>query len=209
MWKKIKEFNDWYIENKNVFEGVFKILVIGFVLLCFAITLKNTFKQASEPVTPMTQQQAETPAEVEKAASNAHIKLDSGQTNQVSENIREIRVTEKEPVYIIQTTGDKAQEASEKASKQEKADFSIVTDKDHPDEAVELDKLDKNTTVNLNQYNVQAYKKHINTIEYYPAEKTVGYTHQWKISKSGKYMGVGVDYDTDDQRIMAKVTYSW
>lgn len=38
MWKKIKEFNDWYIENKNVFEGVFKILVIGFVLLCFAIT---------------------------------------------------------------------------------------------------------------------------------------------------------------------------
>ena len=93
MWKKIKEFNDWYIENKNVFEGVFKILVIGFVLLCFAITLKNTFKQASEPVTPMTQQQAETPAEVEKAASNAHIKLDSGQTNQVSENIREIRVT--------------------------------------------------------------------------------------------------------------------
>ena len=209
MWKKIKEFNDWYIENKNVFEGVFKILVIGFVLLCFAIALKNTFKQAPKPVTPMTQKQAEAPAGVEKAASNAHIKLDSGQTKQVSETIKEIRVTEKEPVYIIQTTGDKAQEASEKASKQEKADFSIVTDKDRPDEAVELDKLDKNTTVNLNQYNVQAYKKHINTIEYYPAEKTVGYTHQWKISKSGKYMGVGVDYGTDDGRIMAKVTYSW
>ena len=118
-------------------------------------------------------------------------------------------MTEKEPVYIIQTTGDKAQEASEKASKQEKADFSIVTDKDHSDEAVELDKLDKNTTVNLNQYNVQAYKKHINTIEYYPAEKTVGYTHQWKISKSGHYMGAGLDYDTDDNRVMVKVTYSW
>nr|DAU51106.1 MAG TPA: hypothetical protein [Caudoviricetes sp.] len=209
MWKKIKEFNDWYIENKNVFEGVFKILVIGFVLLCFAITLKNTFKQASELVTPMTKQQAETPAEVEKAASNAHIKLDSGQTNQVSENIREIRVTEKEPVYIIQTTGDKAQEASEKASKQEKADFSIVTDKDHPDEAVELDKLDKNETVNLNQYNIQAYKKQLNTIEYQPWEKTIGYTHSWKVSKSGRYMGVGLDYDTDDNRVTAKVTYSW
>lgn len=118
-------------------------------------------------------------------------------------------MTEREPVYIIQTTGDKAREVSEKASKQEKADFSIVTDKDHPDESVELDKLDKNATVNLNQYNVQAYKKHINTIEYYPAEKTVGYTHQWKISKSGRYMGVGLDYDTDDNRVMAKVTYSW
>lgn len=209
MWKKIKELNDWYIENKNVFEGVFKILVIGFVLLCFTIALKNTFKQAPKHVTPMTQQQAETPAGVEKAASNAHIKLDSGQTKQVSETIREIRVTEKEPVYIIQTTGDKAQEASEKASVQEKADFSIVSDKDHPEKSIELDKLDKNATVNLNQYNVQAYKKHINTIEYYPAKKTIGYTHQWKISKNGHYIGAGVDYDTDDQRVMAKITYSW
>lgn len=48
MWKKIKEFNDWYIENKNVFEGVFKILVIGFVLLCFAIALKKYFQASSQ-----------------------------------------------------------------------------------------------------------------------------------------------------------------
>ena len=127
----------------------------------------------------------------------------------MSETIREIRVTEREPVYIIQTTGDKAQEVSEKASKQEKADFSIVTDKDHPDEAVELDKLDENETVNLNQYNIQAYKKQLNTIEYQPWEKTIGYTHSWKVSKSGKYLGVGADYDIDDKRVLAKVTYSW
>ena len=127
----------------------------------------------------------------------------------MSETIREIRVTEKEPVYIIQTTGDKAQEASEKASKQEKADFSIVTDKGHPDEVVELDKLDENETVNLNQYNIQAYKKQLNTIEYQPWEKTIGYTHSWKVSKSGKYLGVGADYDIDDKRVLAKVTYSW
>lgn len=204
MWTKIK---DWYEEHKEEVVGTF-ILILAVLFATFFI-YQVLYGPFTKPVTTIPQQQAETPAGVEKAASNAHIKLDSGQTKQVSETIREIRVTEKEPVYIIQTTGDKAQEASEKASKQEKADLSIVTDKDHPDEAVELDKLDKNTTVNLNQYNVQAYKKHINTIEYYPAEKTVGYTHQWKISKSGKYMGVGVDYDTDDGRIMAKVTYSW
>ncbi len=204
MWTKIK---DWYEEHKE--EVVVTFIIIATVLFVAFCIYRFFYEPFTQPVTPMTQKQAEAPAGVEKAASNAHIKLDSGQTKQVSETIREIRVTEKEPVYIIQTTGDKAQEASEKASKQEKADFSIVTDKDRPDEPVELDKLDKNTTVNLNQYNVQAYKKHINTIEYYPTEKTVGYTHQWKISKSGKYMGVGVDYDTDDGRIMAKVTYSW
>ena len=206
MWKKIK---DWFVRNKNDLASGFAFGCVAVIAAALLFIIDTTLKPAPEPVTTMPQQQAETPAGVEKAADNAHIKLDSGQQKQVSETIREIRVTEKEPVYIVQTTGDKAQEVSEKASKREGADFSIVTDKDRPDEAVELDKLDKNTTVNLNQYNVQAFKKHINTIEYYPAEKTVGYTHQWKISKSGKYMGVGVDYDTDDQRIMAKVTYSW
>ena len=208
MWKKLKEkIKYWYVEHRDEVLGAFLGIAVGMLVVFFVYLFYMSF--SAKAVTTMPQQQAETPAGIEKAADNANIKLDYGQAKQVSETIKEIRVTEKEPVYVVQTTGDKAQEASEKASKQEKADFSIVTDKDHPDKAVELDKLDKNATVNLNQYNVQAYKKHINTIEYYPAEKTVGYTHQWKISKSGKYMGVGVDYDTDDQRVMAKVTYSW
>lgn len=175
-----KKIKDWFVRNKNDLAGGFAFGAIAVIAAALLFIIDTTLKPAPEAVTTIPQLQAETPSGVEK-----------------------------EPVYIIQTTGDKAQEAFEKASKQEKADFSIVTDKGRPDEAVELDKLDKNTTVNLTQYNVQAYKKHINTIEYYPAEKTVGYTHQWKISKSGKYMGIGVDYDTDDQRVMAKVTYSW
>ena len=205
MWKKIK---NWFKGEWN--RGLF--IVMSFLILLtvvFAFANAGLNRYTTKPATTMPQQQAETPAGVEKAASNAHIKLDSGQTKQVSETIREIRVTEREPVYIGQTTGDKAQEASKKASKQEKADFSIVTDKDHPDEAVELDKLDENETVNLNQYNIQAYKKQLNTIEYQPWEKTIGYTHSWKVSKSGKYLGVGADYDIDDKRVLAKVTYSW
>ena len=205
MWKKIK---NWFKGEWNIgFFIVMSFLILLTVVFAFANAGLNRY--TTKPATTMTQQQAETPAGVEKAASNAHIKLDSGQTKQVSETIREIRVTEREPVYIIQTPGDKAREVSEKASKQEKADFSIVTDKDHSDEAVELDKLDENETVNLNQYNIQAYKKQLNTIEYQPWEKTIGYTHSWKVSKSGKYLGVGADYDIDDKRVLAKVTYSW
>lgn len=204
MLQKIK---DWILNNKYKTAQIVTAVILITLLVCFLV--KAWEAHITKPVTTMPQQQAETPAGIEKAASNAHIKLDSGQTKQVSETIREIRVTEKEPVYIIQTTGDKAQEVSEKASKQEKADFSIVTDKDHSDEAVELDKLDENETVNLNQYNIQAYKKQLNTIEYQPWEKTIGYTHSWKVSKSGKYLGVGADYDIDDKRVLAKVTYSW
>ena len=203
----MQKIKDWILNNKYKTAQIITAVILIVLLVFFVV--KAWEAHTTKPVTTMPQQQAETPAGVEKAASNAHIKLDSGQTKQVSETIREIRVTEKEPVYIVQTTGDKAQEASEKASKQEKADFSIVTDKDHSDEAVELDKLDENETVNLNQYNIQAYKKQLNTIEYQPWEKTIGYTHSWKVSKSGKYLGVGADYDIDDKRVLAKVTYSW
>ena len=200
MWGKIK---GWAKLNIRYLLPILCLTIVVFAAVM--VWQQHTVQRVS----PMPQQQAETPAGVEKAASNAHIKLDSGQTKQVSETIREIRVTEKEPVYIIQTTGDKAQEASERASKQEKADFSIVTDKDHQDEAVELDKLGKDTTVTLNQYNVRAYKKQLNTIEYMPQEKIIGYTHSWKISDSGHYIGAGVDYDWDDQKVMLKASYSW
>ena len=203
----MQKIKDWILNNKYKTAQIITAVILIVLLVFFVV--KAWEAHTTKPVTTMPQQQAETPAGVEKAASNAHIKLDSGQTKQVSATIREIRVTEREPVYIIQTTGDKAQEVSEKASKQEKADFSIVNDKDHPDEAVELDKLDENETVNLNQYNIQAYKKQLNTIEYQPWEKTIGYTHSWKVSKSGKYLGVGADYDIDDKRVLAKVTYSW
>ena len=203
----MQKIKDWILNNKYKTAQIITAVILIVLLVFFVV--KAWEAHTTKPVTTMPQQQAETPAGVEKAASNAHIKLDSGQTKQVSETIREIRVTEREPVYIIQTTGDKAREVSEKASKQEKADFSIVTDKDHSDEAVELDKLDENETVNLNQYNIQAYKKQLNTIEYQPWEKTIGYTHSWKVSKSGKYLGVGADYDIDDKRVLAKVTYSW
>ena len=203
MWKKI---NDWAEKHEHTIDIVFNVVFVVCILVCLWAMIH---REPPKIETIMPQQQAETPVGVQQASENAHVKLDYGQATQVSEIIKEIRVTEKEPVYVIQTTGNEAKDISENVVKQEKADFAIVTDKDNSEKAVELDKLDKNTTVNLNQYNIKAYKNHINTIEYYPSEKTVGYTHQWKISKSGKYIGVGIDYDTDDERVMAKVTYSW
>lgn len=203
----MQKIKDWILNNKYKTAQIITAVILIVLLVFFVV--KAWEAHITKPVTTMPQQQAETPAGVEKAASNAHIKLDSGQTKQVSETIREIRMTEKEPVYIIQTTGDKAQETSEKAQEAAGADFAIVTNKDTTQGAKQLDELPADTQVTLNQYNVQAYKKHINTIEYQPTENVVGYTHQWKVSKSGHYMGVGADYDIDDKKVMMKITYSW
>ena len=181
-------------------------VVLELILIAFAL---YHLLKPPETITVMPQEQAETTQGVKQASENAQVKIDDAQAQEIASTIREIRVVEKAPEYTVQTTGDKAQEASQKAQEAAGADFAIVTNKDTAQEVKQLDELPADTQVTLNQYNVQAYKKHINTIEYQPTEKVVGYTHQWKVSKSGRYMGVGADYDIDDKRIMMKVTYSW
>jgi predicted negative regulator of RcsB-dependent stress response len=208
VWQKIKS---WYQENgcwliEEVMRWLFIVIFIFFVVLALYLIWE---KFTAEPVTTMSQQQAENPTGVQKAADNAGVTLDAGQAKDVSTAIKEIRVTEKEPVYVIQTTGENAKEESEKAVKQEQADFAIVTAKDDPEKEVSLDELDKDTKVELNQYNIQAFKKNLNTVEYQPVEKVVGYTHQWKVTDDGRYMGVGIDYDLDDKKVYAKITYTW
>ena len=181
-------------------------VVLELILIAFAL---YHLLKPPETITVIPQEQAETTQGVKQASENAHVKIDNAQAQEVASTIREIRVAEKAPEYAVQTTGDKAQEASEKAQEAAGADFAIVTNKDTTQEVKQLDELPTDTQVTLNQYNVQAYKKHINTIEYQPTEKVVGYTHQWKVSKSGHYMGVGADYDIDDKKVMMKITYSW
>lgn len=181
-------------------------VVLELILIAFAL---YHLLKPPETITVMPQQQAETTQGVKQASENAHVKIDDAQAQEIASTIREIRVVEKAPEYAVYTTGDKAQEASEKAQEAAGADFAIVTNKDTTQEAKQLDELPADTQVKLNQYNIQAYKKHINTIEYQPTEKVVGYTHQWKASKSGHYMGVGADYDIDDKKVMMKITYSW
>lgn len=194
----------WLKEHKSIL----LIIVETGILIMLALVYWHIHSETPSVVTT-SQKQAETTAGVKEVAKNANTAVTDSQAKEISTVIKEIRVTEKEPVYIVQTTGKKAKEESEKQAKLNNADFAIVTDKDNPDEEVNLNELDKDKNVTLNQYNIQAYKKHINTIEYQPTEKVVGYTHQWRITKSGRYIGVGADYDIDDKRVYAKVTYSW
>ena len=196
------------------------IVTIGLILAVLLLAYNNYLqKQAISKVTFSSQEQAETAAGVHQAAADADVKLDAGQEKEISTVIKEIRTTEQVPVYVVQTTGANLNNAAETARERAEADFSIVTrdttstdttDKILPSEASQTaEAITDNTPVTLNQYNIQAYKKHINTIEYQPWEKAIGYTHHWKVSKSGRYIGVGADYDIDDKRVYAKVAYSW
>ena len=157
---------------------------------------------------------AETQQGVKIAANKAGYRLDDGQAKEISTTIREIRTTEKEPVYIVQTTGKDVKKDSEQARRDNKADFAIVTDKDNPDKVVDLNSIEKDSKVELQQYNIQAYKPVIRTISIAPdfngkAVKQADFTISKKITKDGQYLGVGVGYDFEDKKALVKFSYSW
>ena len=102
-------------------------VVLELILIAFAL---YHLLKPPETITVMPQEQAETTQGVKQASENAHVEIDNAQAQEIASTIREIRVVEKAPEYTVQTTGDKAQEASEKSQEAAGADFAIVTNKD-------------------------------------------------------------------------------
>ena len=121
-------------------------VVLELILIAFAL---YHLLKPPETITVMSQEQAETTQGVKQASENAHVKIDSAQAQEIASTIREIRVVEKAPEYAVHTTGDKAQEASEKAQEATGADFAIVTNKDTAQEVKQLDELPADTQVTL------------------------------------------------------------
>ncbi len=180
---------------------------LAVVVLIAAAAFLVYFNQP-QTVTTMTQQEAESVQGVEKAATNASVPLSVGQAKEVVTQIKEIRTTEQVPVYITQTTAAEAPAKIEEAREQAKADFAIVTSKAD----VDLNKLDRDTPVELNQYNIKAYPKALRQVEVgrgMDGGMVVGASVSKKITDNGQYLGVGMDYDIDRGRVMAKVIYTW
>ena len=170
----------------------------------------------TETGTQETQQEAETPAGVEQAAEAAKVPLSQEQAKQAAKEIRYIYQHDTKPVYTVVTTAGEAQKQAETARKAAGADFSIITDKSDPTAKTDVTKLPSGSTVELNQYNVQAYKKVLHTIEVSPdldnggrGVSEVGYTVQRKATKDGKYIGVGAAYNVDEHKTYAKISYTW
>lgn len=191
-------------------------IAAGAVLICAAFLIYRHFHQP-EPVTTESQTQAETSAGVEQAADRAHVPISNDQAQQAASQIKYIYSHDVQPIYTITTTGSKVQKAAETAQNNAGADFSIITDKSNPTEATSLKTLPAGSTVELNQYNVQAYKKVLHAVEVSPdidytgikGVGEVGYTVSRKITGDGKYIGIGAAYDIDDHKTMVKLSYTW
>ena len=165
-------------------------------------------------MTTESQTQAETPAGVTQAADKAQVSISPSQAQEAASQIRYIYTNSIIPQYTITTTGANAEKQAQAAQNNAGADFSIITNKSNPNTKTDLKTLPASSTVELNQYNVQAYKKILHTIEVVPdiqnkSVDEVGYTVSRKISNDGKYIGIGASYNIDDHKTMVKLSYTW
>ena len=204
----MEKMKSWVEAHKKLIAYI----VAGAVLICAAFLIYRHFHQP-EPVTTESQTQAETPAGVEQAADRAHVPISADQANDAATQIKYIYSHDVQPVYTITTTGDKVQKVAETAQNNAGADFSIITDKSDPNKKIDVSAIPATSTVELNQYNVQAYKKVLHTIEVGTNDMKgvdeVGYTVSRKISSDGKYIGIGATYNIDDHKTMVKLSYTW
>ena len=210
--EKLKSAAEWVKAHKTII-----LYVVGIIIAVVLAVVAWRYTHRPEPVTTETQVQAQTVQGVDRAANNAHVTLTPDQAQQTADRIKYIYSHDVQPIYTVTTTGNKAQSAAETAQKAAGADFSIITNKSNPNTKTDLKTLPAGSTVELNQYNVQAYKKVLHTVEVSPdidytgikGVGEVGYTVSRKVSDSGQYVGVGASYNVENHKTMLKVSYTW
>ena len=199
----------WALAHRRIIGGV----VLCVLLVVIAVLLFRGCKTEPQKVTVEPQSEAQTETGVEKAADNAQIPVSREQAQDAAQEIRYIYEHDTKPEYTIITTGGDVEKQAQAAQERAGADFSIVAPGDG--EKADVTSISKDKPVELNQYNVQAYKKVLHTVEVSPDIEggrgiaEVGYSVSRKVSSDGKYLGVGASYNFDSNKAYVKMTYTW
>lgn len=200
----------WALAHRRIIGGV----VLGVLLVVVAVLLFRGCKtEQPQKVTVEPQTQAQTEAGVEKAADAAQVPVSRQQAQQAAQEIHYIYEHDTKPEYTIITTGGDVERQAQAAQERAGADFSIVASDDG--EKADVASISKDKPVELNQYNVQAYKKTLHTVEVSPdidggrGVAEVGCSVSHKVSRDGKYLGVGASYNFDSNKTYVKMTYTW
>ena len=194
----MERFKTWVLAHRRIIGGV----AFGILLVVVAVLLFRGCKTEPQKVTVEPQTQAQTEAGVEKAADNAQVPVSRQQAQDAAQEIHYIYEHDTKPEYTIITTGGDVERQAQAAQERAGADFSIVASDDG--EKADVASISKDKPVELNQYNVQAYKKVLHTVEVSPdieggrGVAEVGYSVSRKVSRDGKYLGVRSEEHTSE-----------
>lgn len=205
----MEQIKTWALAHRRIIGGV----VLGVLLVVVAVLLFRGCKTDPQKVTVEPQSEAQTETGVEKAADSAQVPVSRQQAQDAAQEIRYIYQHDDPPEYTIVTTGGDVEKQAQVAQKRAGADFSIVASTDGA--PANTASISKDKPVELNQYNVQAYKRVLHTVEVSPDIEggrgiaEVGYSVSRKVSRDGKYLGVGASYNFDSNKAYVKMTYTW
>lgn len=185
---------------------------IGICLLMIAVIIGGYFLwqhfHPPQPVTTESQQQAETPEGISLAAHNAQVDMLQSQLKEAAQQIAALK--NQPPNTIVQTIPVQVPYVVEQQREKAGADFAIVTDPKNPTTSVDLKEvaqLPANTTVTLNQYNVQAYPKRMAEVSYYSGNSgDVAYMSRIKVFGKTGYVGPVVRYGDNKVSVGARIS---
>lgn len=204
----MEQVKTWVYAHRRIVGAI----IFGILAVIVAVLLFRGCKTEPQKVTVEPQTQAQSEAGVEKAADNAQVPVSRQQAQDAAQEIRYIYEHDTKPEYTIITTGGDVEKQAQAAQERAGADFSIVASDDG--EKADVASISKDKPVELNQYNVQAYKRVLHTVEVSPDIEgrgiaEVGYSVSRKVSRDGKYLGVGASYNFDSNKTYVKMTYTW
>ena len=204
----MEQVKTWVYAHRRIVSGI----IFGILAVIVAVLLFRGCKTEPQKVTVEPQTQAQSEAGVEKAADNAQVPVSRQQAQDAAQEVHYIYEHDTKPEYTIITTGGDVEMQAQAAQERAGADFSIVASDDG--EKADVASISKDKPVELNQYNVQAYKKVLHTVEVSPdiegrGVAEVGYSVSHKVSRDGKYLGVGASYNFDSNKAYVKMTYTW
>jgi hypothetical protein len=143
-------------------------VLLGLALTVILLLAGLLFWSRAHPPAPITlesQEQAATPAGVERAASAAQVPLSPMQTAAIASAIK--KSEDNVPDAVVQTTGAKLEETIKVELKKSGGQFAIITDPKHPATipvvpvasaaSAQAEVIAPNASVTLNQYNIKAY----------------------------------------------------
>ena len=143
-------------------------VLLGLALAVIIFLVGLLFWNRAHPPVPITlesQEQAATPAGVERAASAAQVPLSPTQTAAIAGAIK--KSVDNVPDAVVQTTEAKLEETIRAELKKSGGQFAIVTDPKHPATipvvpaasaaSAQAEAIVPNAPVILNQYNIKAY----------------------------------------------------
>lgn len=205
----MEQVKTWVYAHRRIVSGI----LFGILAVIIAVLLFRGYKTEPQKVTVEPQVEAQSEAGVEKAADNAEVPVSRQQAQDAAQEIHYIYEHDTKPEYTIITTGGDVERQAQAAQERAGADFSIVASDDG--EKADVASISKDKPVELNQYNVQAYKRVLHTVEVSPDIEggrgiaEVGYSVSRKVSRDGKYLGVGASYNFDNDKAYVKMTYMW